>query len=396
MSRLGDLGARLQTGEKSYNFIGRRKVYFLISVVLVAISVLGLGTRQLDLGVEFKGGAVFEASKANISVEKVREAVKSAGVAEPKVQTLGTGRVRIETGQLTPDEAKPVQKALSEELDIPETEITTKVVGPSWGSDVTSKALVSLAIFLTLLVIYLAFAFELKMAAGAVIALLHDLAITIGIYAIVGFQVTPATVIGLLTILGYSLYDTVVVFDKVRENTMGLEKGNRSTYSNAANLAVNQTLVRSVNTTIIALLPVGALLFVGAGLLGAGTLKDLALVLFVGMAVGAYSSIFLATPVVAALKEKEPAMQALAKRVAQREAALRKQGKAGPGGDGPKSLSKPPTQTAPSRSAAPVVDDDEDERDEAPAPRPRTSGTRPQPSKTGPRSTRRPTGKKRH
>ena len=174
-------------------------------------------------------------------------------------------------------------------------------------------------IFLSLLVLYLAFAFESKMAAGALIALVHDLIITIGIYALVGFQVTPATVIGLLTILGYSLYDTVVVFDKVRENTASLTGGNRMTYSSAANLAVNQTLVRSINTTVIALLPVGALLFVGAGLLGAGTLKDLALVLFVGMAVGAYSSIFLATPVVAALKEREPQMQALAKRVAQRE-----------------------------------------------------------------------------
>jgi preprotein translocase subunit SecF len=409
MSRLGDLGAQLQSGERSFNFIARRRTFFLISLMLVVISALGLGVRHLDLGVEFKGGAVFEATKSNISVADVRDAVAGAGVAEPRVQKLGTDRVRVETGQLTAEQAQPVQQALAKKLGIPLDEITTQVVGPSWGSDVTSKALTSLVIFLSLLVIYLAFAFELKMAAGALIALIHDLIITIGIYAIVGFQVTPATVIGLLTILGYSLYDTVVVFDKVRENTANLTAGNRMTYSGAANLAVNQTLVRSVNTTVIALLPVGALLFVGAGLLGAGTLKDLALVLFVGMAVGAYSSIFLATPVVAALKEREPQMQALGKRVAQREASQRKAAAAAKGVDTAKSLTKPPAQAAAKRPAAatartqpdPDVGDDvgdEVDLDEDPATRPRpggTAGTRPQPAKPGPRSTRRPTGKKR-
>jgi preprotein translocase subunit SecF len=326
MSRLGDLGAKLQNGEKSVNFVGRRKMWFAISTLLCVISLAGLGVRHLHLGVEFAGGAVFEAPRATISVEEIRDTVKEAGLeGEPRVWKLGNDRVRIETGELTAEQADPVQKALAEKLRIPQDEITTQVVGPSWGADVTSKALTSLLIFLGLLVLYLAFAFELMMAAGALIALVHDLIITIGIYAIVGFEVTPATVIGLLTILGYSLYDTVVVFDKVRENTAGIASGSRMTYSAAANLAVNQTLVRSVNTTVIALLPVAGLLFVGAGLLGAGTLKDLALVLFVGMAVGAYSSIFLAAPVVAGLKEREPAMQALAKRVAQREASHDKQ-----------------------------------------------------------------------
>jgi preprotein translocase subunit SecF len=169
--------------------------------------------------------------------------------------------------------------------------------------------------------LYLAMAFEPKMALSAIIAVIHDVFITVGIYALVGFEVTPATVIGFLTILGYSLYDTVVVFDKVRENTKGITSTAKQTYSEASNLALNQTLVRSFNTSLIALLPVASILFVGAGLLGAGTLKDLSLALFIGLATGTYSSIFVATPLLATLREREPAMKALAKRVAVRGGA---------------------------------------------------------------------------
>jgi preprotein translocase subunit SecF len=369
MSRWSDLGADLQTGQKSVDVVGRRKTWFLISGVLVLISILGLGVRQLDMGVEFDGGSVFEFSAADSSVHDVREVVTGAGVEEPKVQKLGGDRYRVETTQVTTAEAKPVTEAISKELGVPLEQVTTQVVGPSWGDDVTNKALRSLIIFLALLMLSLAIAFAPKMAAGAMIALLHDLAITIGIYAVVGFTVSPATVIGLLTILGYSLYDTVVVFDKVRENTADLVKTSKSTYSQAANLAVNQTLVRSVNTTVIALLPVAGLLFVGAGLLGAGTLKDLALVLFVGMAVGAYSSIFLATPVVVALKEREPEMKALAKRVANREAALRKSGGKGAAeGGGGVAVAAPPE-----------ADLDESDLDESGEPR--APGERAQPKR---------------
>jgi preprotein translocase subunit SecF len=193
--------------------------------------------------------------------------------------------------------------------------IDTQIVGPSWGKEITRKALYGLIGFLVVVMLYLAMAFEPKMAIAAIIAVVHDVFITVGIYALVGFDVTPATVIGFLTILGYSLYDTVVVFDKVRENTRTITSTSKSTYSQAANLAVNQTLVRSFNTSLIALLPVGSILFVGAGLLGAGTLKDLSLALFIGLATGTYSSIFIATPILAVLREREPAMQALAKRV---------------------------------------------------------------------------------
>ena len=194
-------------------------------------------------------------------------------------------------------------------------------IGPSWGKDITHKAIEALIGFLIVVMLYLGLAFEPKMAQAAIVAVLHDVFITVGVYALVGFDVTPATVIGFLTILGYSLYDTVVVFDKVRENTRSITSTGKYTYSQAANLAVNQTLVRSFNTSLIALLPVASILFVGAGLLGAGTLKDLSLALFIGLATGTYSSIFIATPILATLREREPAMKALAKRVAQRGAA---------------------------------------------------------------------------
>jgi len=199
--------------------------------------------------------------------------------------------------------------------------IDTQIIGPSWGKEITRKALYGLVGFLVVVVLYLAMTFEPKMAFAAIVAVVHDVFITVGIYALVGFDVTPATVIGFLTILGYSLYDTVVVFDRVRENTRSITSTSKMTYSQAANLAVNQTVVRSLNTTIVALIPVGSILFVGAGLLGAGTLKDLSLALFIGLATGAYSSIFIATPLLAALREREPAMQALAKRINARGAS---------------------------------------------------------------------------
>jgi preprotein translocase subunit SecF len=196
--------------------------------------------------------------------------------------------------------------------------IDTQIIGPSWGKEITRKALYGLFGFLFVVMVYLAMALEPKMAVSAIVAVIHDVFITVGIYALVGFDVTPATIIGFLTILGYSLYDTVVVFDKVRENTKSITSTSTKTYSQAVNLAVNQTIVRSANTSIVALLPVASILFVGAGLLGAGTLKDLSLALFIGLIVGTYSSIFIAPPVLAQMREREPAMQALAKRVSAR------------------------------------------------------------------------------
>jgi len=222
---------------------------------------------------------------------------------------------RVQTGSLSAEQSNAVEDALASTFGVSVEAIDTQIIGPSWGKEITRKALYGLVGFLVVVILYLAMAFEPKMALSAIVAVVHDVFITVGIYALVGFDVTPATVIGFLTILGYSLYDTVVVFDRVRENTRSITSTSKMTYSQAANLAINQTVIRSINTTIVALLPVGSILFVGAGLLGAGTLKDLSLALFIGLATGAYSSIFIATPLLAAMREREPAMKALAKRI---------------------------------------------------------------------------------
>ena len=271
------------------------------------------------MGIEFKGGSSYTVNKSGISVEQARASVANVGIeGEIIVQKIGDSKVRIQTGALTSEQSKSVELALTQAFNVDIESIDTQIVGPSWGKEITKKALYGLFAFLIVIMLFLAMAFEPKMAIAAIVAVVHDVFITVGIYALVGFDVTPATVIGFLTILGYSLYDTVVVFDKVRENTKSVAAVGKVTYSHAANLAVNQTIVRSANTSLIALLPVGSILFVGAGLLGAGTLKDLSLALFIGLAVGTYSSIFIAPPFLASLREKEPAMQALAKRVASR------------------------------------------------------------------------------
>jgi len=309
-------GARLYTGEKSFNFIGNRKRWYAVSLVLIAISIGTLLTQGLKLGIEFQGGSSYTVTKASATIEQAREAVASAGVTtEVIVQAVGTDKIRVQTGSLSVAQSNAVQDALATKFAVKLEAIDTQIVGPSWGKEITRKALYGLFAFLIAVMLYLAMAFEPKMAISAIVAVIHDVIITVGIYALVGFDVTPATVIGFLTILGYSLYDTVVVFDKIRENTRTITSTGKSTFSHATNLAVNQTLVRSFNTSLIALLPVGSILFVGAGLLGAGTLKDLSLALFIGLAIGTYSSIFIAPQVLSGLREREPAMIALAKRV---------------------------------------------------------------------------------
>jgi preprotein translocase subunit SecF len=242
---------------------------------------------------------------------------------------VGGSTVLLRTGQLDAGAEQQVRDAIAQAAGVDPQQVSPESVSADWGKDITNQALIALVVFLVAVVAFLALRFQPKMAIGAMASLLHDIVITAGVYSLIGFEVTPSTVIGFLTILGFSLYDTVVVFDKVDENTKGLERSARMTWSEAANLAVNQTLMRSINTSIIALLPVAGLLFVGAGLLGVGTLKDLALVLFVGLAAGTYSSIFLATPIVADLKEREPEQVALRRRVlARRSAGVRKAGAA--------------------------------------------------------------------
>ena len=316
MAKLSGLGGRLYSGETSFNIVENRKRWYSVSTVFILLSMGALLLQGLHLGLEFKGGASFTLNKADVTIEQARTSVEGIGIpGEIIVQKIGDSKVRIQTGALTPAESNSIEAALTKTFDVTIESIDTQLVGPSWGKEITKKAFYGLIAFLFAVMLFLAMAFEPKMAIAAIVAVVHDVFITVGIYALVGFDVTPATVIGFLTILGYSLYDTVVVFDKVRENTKSVAATSKQTYSQAANLAVNQTIVRSANTSIIALLPVASILFVGAGLLGAGTLKDLSLALFIGLAVGTYSSIFIAPPFLAQLREKEPAMQALAKRV---------------------------------------------------------------------------------
>jgi preprotein translocase subunit SecF len=329
MSRLGTLGGRMYRGEVSVNFVGRQKLWYTISACILVISVVALIFRGLAFSVEFKGGSLFTVpASAAVTQTSLSQVVEANGGTNPTVKEVrpfnGTKPSwQVQTSQLSTTQSLKIQSAISSKFHIQSSDVSITTVGSSWGSQVTDHAVEALIAFLIVIVIYLSIAFEWRMAAAAFVALAHDIIITIGVYALTGFQVSPATIIGLLTILGYSLYDTVVVFDKVRENTAPLLGTRKSNYSDAANLALNQTLVRSINTSLTALLPVAAILVVGSLLLGNGELKDLSLVLFVGMLSGTYSSICIATPVLADLKERQPQYKQLAKQVALRAAGGR-------------------------------------------------------------------------
>jgi preprotein translocase subunit SecF len=312
---------QLYRGETGIGFIAHRRRWYVASGVLVVVCLFSFIFRGFNYGVEFKGGSQFQIHVAgtSISADDANTAFSTAGVepAEP-AQVVGSGSSRqivVKTHSLTPDRERDLKASVADDLNIDANTISADSVSSSWGHDITVKAIEGLIVFLLAVSIYISIRFQWRMAVGGMVALLHDLLVTAGVYSLIGFEVTPSTVVGLLTILGFSLYDTVVVYDKVAENSKDLLAGSRMTFSEAANLAVNQTLMRSINTSLIALLPVAGLLFVGAGILGVGTIKDLALILFVGLASGAYSSLFLATPIVVELTEREPEYQALAKRV---------------------------------------------------------------------------------
>jgi preprotein translocase subunit SecF len=408
MSRLGQIGGRLYRGEVSVDFVGRKRLWYSISGAILVVSILALLILRLNFSVEFKGGAIFQFSAPTASVSQVQNAVEDGGVSGAVVQQLSGAQKgwQVQTKALTGDQTTTLEGSISSKLGVNPNDITTTTVGASWGSQISSKALQALIAFLIVIVIYLSIAFEWKMAIAAFVALIHDIVITIGVYALAGFQVSPASVIGLLTILGYSLYDTVVVFDKVRENTAGLLGGVRSTYSQAANLALNQTLVRSINTSIIALLPVTAILVVATALLGANNeLEELALVLFIGMLSGTYSSIFIATPVLADLKEREPQYRALAKRVSVRasggRAAKRATAKApagGPAGAVPSGPEDEADDAGYEDDAAPAADELTTTASRVTAARTTPGTVRPgprqQPRRTGSSARHRPTGKK--
>ncbi|MBN9103523.1 MAG: protein translocase subunit SecF [Propionibacteriaceae bacterium] len=315
---------RLYTGEISYDFVAHRKRWYAISAIAIAIALLALLFRGLNLGIEFTGGVDFRApvTVTASTVQTLEDAVSSlgiAGVEEVNVTTIGANTVSVQTLQLTTDHVTTVREKIATTLGISSEDVTYSRIDASWGQQITSQALLALGVFLALVMVLIWVYFRnFQMSIAAIVALAHDVLLTIGVYSLVGFTVTPATVIGVLTILGYSLYDTVVVFDKIRENTRDLTNTDH-TYSEQANLGVNQTLVRSLNTTVIGVLPVAALLFAGVFILGTGPLEDLGLALFVGMIVGAYSSIFIATPLLAQMREAQPDMKEHRAKLARRQ-----------------------------------------------------------------------------
>jgi preprotein translocase subunit SecF len=363
MARNG-LADRLYRGEANLNIIGRRKIWFATAAVLVLIAITSFFVRGFHLGIEFEGGSQFIVPASVGTQAEAQDAVTRAVAAADvppdtqvsiaqKVGNGGDATYTIRTSALTQDQADTVKTNLVKDLNVPADKITDNRVSAAWGTQVTRQALLGLGIFLVLVLAYLVIRFEWRMAVAAVASLLLNLVLTAGVYSLVGFEVTPSTVIGFLTILGFSLYDVVVVFDKVQENTRGITAGASRTYSEATNLAVNQTLMRSINTGLVALLPVGGLLFIGAGLLGAGTLKDLGLVLFVGMGLGVFSSIMFASPLLTALKDQEPRIKSHNARVLARRSGARS------GDVAPRAERKRAASAASTPSAAPAVPDDE-------------------------------------
>jgi preprotein translocase subunit SecF len=357
---------RLYRGETNIDFIGNRRKWYIASAILVLICIGSITFRGFHQGIEFAGGNQFViAAQSGTTLEGVRSAVEGKGVTVASAQEVGRASSRhtyvLRTPKLTDDQRKAAQNAIVSAGKVRADQIAATEVSPSWGSAVTNRALLGLVVFLVLVAGYLWIRFERQMSIAALGALAHDLLLTAGVYSLSGFELAPATIIGLLTILGFSLYDTVVVFDKVEENTRGLLGSVRYTYPEAANLAVNQTLMRSINTSIIALLPVAGLLFVGVGILGVGTLKDLALVLFVGLATGAYSSMFLATPWLVDLKMFDQKYKMHAQRVLARRAGIEPK----PAVRGTRGAKATATKAAAKTSLDKTATDDVDEVDEA-------------------------------
>ena len=302
------VASRLYNGETAFDFVGHRNRWFAMSAAIIALGLVFLGVRGLNFGIDFKGGTNWEVSAKGVTVAGARTAVSAAGVANPDVQTVkgSTGsNIRVRAN-VKPDQVTKVSHALATLAHTSDDAVSVNSVGPTWGHDISQKAIRALVAFFAVVFVFIALRFQWKMAFAAIVAVIHDILITVGVYAIFGFDVTPATVIAILTILGYSLYDTVVVFDKVDENTRGLAASGRMTYSDTVNLSMNQVLMRSLNTSLVAILPIASVLVVGDLFLGATTLKEFGLALFVGLLTGAYSSIFVAAPILAILKEREP------------------------------------------------------------------------------------------
>ncbi len=309
MSKFSDFGNALYTGDHSFNIVGRRKVWYVIAALLVTLAVvLPIARGGFNFGIEFRGGSEFRISGVSSSSQQLAvDAVRSVEPdLAPLVSNVGADAIRVQTEQLTDLQSEEVRVALAKAYEVESSAVASSFIGANWGADITGKAVNGLLVFIALAAVLMALYFRtIKMSLAAVLALIHDLILTAGVYGAFGFEVTPAAVIGFLTILGYSLYDTVVVFDKIRENTFEVEFSETASFADRVNLAINQTLVRSINTSVVAVLPVASILFIGGTLLGAGTLRDIALALFVGIIVGTLSTIFIAAPLYSHMREGE-------------------------------------------------------------------------------------------
>jgi preprotein translocase subunit SecF len=318
-------GNELYTGKRSYNFVSNKKIWFIIAAVAVAISILlPVAKGGYNLGIDFRGGSEFTVSNVKTTETSLGEKAVHDIVpgAVPRVANVAGSTMRIQTDKLTDDQTIKIKADLAKAYGVTENQVTSTFIGPTWGQDVTKQALIGLAVFVGLAALLMALYFRTwKMSVSALVGMLVTMFTTAGVYSLSDFEVTPSAIIGFLTVLSYSLYDTVVVFDKIRENTSDIATSSRRTFAEEVNLAVNQTLVRSINTMMVAVLPVAAILFIGAGLLGAGTLRDLSLALFVGILIGTAATIFIAAPLYAWLRQSEPELQKQAKKVAARRAA---------------------------------------------------------------------------
>lgn len=318
------LFGRLYHGETRYDFVGRTRRWFAISGVVILAGMAAFVANGLNLGIDFEGGVVWELPTGDLSVEEARDELESLGLPEAKVQRLDSddgARFRIQNESLGLDREQEIARLLGDLAGVAQTEVNVNSVGPSWGEEISRKAFRALVLFLLAITAYVTFRFEFKMAIATLVALFHDILVTVGVYAIGQFPVTPATVIAFLTILGYSIYDGIVVFDRVDENARLVSSTNRVTYAGMVNLSLNQTLMRSLNTQLTAMLPMLSLLLVGSLVLGATTLEEFALALLIGQISGAYSSIFIASPVLAILKEREPRYRDVRRRIEARMAS---------------------------------------------------------------------------
>jgi preprotein translocase subunit SecF len=310
---------RMFRGENNFNFVRAWRVGFVISGVLIVASLLALFTRGLEKGIDFEGGTAWEVPSSSLSISHARDVMRGFGQAEAKIQTVGKSALQVQSRSSSPEQTSQIRDALASAAHVSPNDVAITEVGPSWGTEISKKAVRALIFFFVAIAIYISWTLrEWRMAVGAVLAVLHDIILSVGVYAVFHIEVTPATVIAFLTILGFSLYDTVVVYDKVRENTPKVSLSGRMTYTEMASLSMNQVIMRSINTSLTALVPVLSILVVGAWLMGATTLEEFGLALFVGLVAGTYSSIFIATPLVAWLKEREPQYRAVREKLGRR------------------------------------------------------------------------------